>query len=361
MSDDKKKNPRGVYEKNPGSGVWYVRFKDENGRLHREGVGSKSLAEKVYHIRKAEVAKRRFIPEATQHTFGSLVDDAVRLLKTQHRGKYGDKPCKLGRFAIVREWWGQRSASSLTASDISDKLGEHCKTPATRNRYRAVVSRVYSLAVKNGKALRNPARGVDLLEENNERTRQLEANEETILRKAMRKLCPEREPEFDLALNSGMRWEEQYTLTWDRVDLKYNQLTINRSKHGKRRFVELNAAAVSALKQLRILHPESALVCPDGEEHRYWWDAVRAEAKLDEYFRWHDLRHTFASRLVRRGVSLYAISELLGHKTLVMTKRYAHLDRADLRKAVAQLVQPGIPTGIPAELDADTPTSGTIN
>lgn len=102
-------------------------------------------------------------------------------------------------------------------------------------------------------------------------------------------------------------------------------------------------------------------MCPGGEDHRYWWDAVRAEAKLDEYFRWHDLRHTFASRLVRRGVSLYAISELLGHKTLMMTKRYAHLDRADLHKAVQQLDQTGILTGIPATLDEDTPTSGTIN
>lgn len=361
MNDDKK-NPRGVYERNPGSGVWYVRFKDETGRLIREKVGAKSLAEKVYHIRRAEVAKRRFIPEATLHSFGALVDDAVRLLKTKHRGKYGEsKPCKLGRFAIVREWWGDRPASSITASDISDKLGEHCKTPATRNRYRATISRVYSIALKNEKVQKNPARAVDLLEENNERIRCLADDEETRLRKAMRKLCPDREPEFDLALYSGIRHTEQYELTWDRADLKQGQLTIDRSKHGKHRFVELNDAAVAALKQLRALHPESALVCPDGEAHREWWDAVRKEAKLAEYFRWHDIRHTYASRLVRKGVSLYSISELLGHKTLATTKRYAHLDRPHLRQAVKQLDQPSIPAGIPAILDEDTPTSGTIN
>lgn len=167
----------------------------------------------------------------------------------------------------------------------------------------------------------------------------------------------------DLAVNTGMRWAEQYELRWECVDWNHDQLTIGRSKHGKRRFVELNADALAALNRLRVLNPKSSLVCPDGDAHREWWEGVRAEAKLED-FRWHDLRHTFATRLVRNGVSLYEISELLGHKTLVMTRRYAHLDRAHLRRAVDRLVQPGKSGGHPGDhprLETITPVSRTIH
>jgi integrase len=362
MSDDKR-NPRGVFERRPGTGVWYARYKDENGRLYRERVGPKSLAVKVYHKRKTEIASRKFFPEAAQHTFASLCDDAIRFLKARHRQRYGDaRPFRSGRFEIVKKWFGERLATSITASDISAKIGEQCKAAATHNRYRATVSRVYSLAIRNGKAQRNPARDLDLLPENNARTRCLSMDEETNLRAAIRKLCPNRVHELDLALNTGMRWAEQYELTWECVDLKHDQLMIGRSKHGERRFVELNANALTALDRLLALNPTASLVCPDADAHREWWDAVRNEAKLTD-FRWHDLRHTFATRLVRDGVSLYEISELLGHKTLVMTRRYAHLDRAHLRRAVDRLVhvgKPGSHSSDHASLETVEPASRII-
>jgi integrase len=154
------------------------------------------------------------------------------------------------------------------------------------------------------------------------------------LRAVIHKKFPEREPEFDLALNTGLRIEE-YSLRWQNVDWEQRRLAIP-GKGKKLRHVPLNVAALDALAKRRKLAPDSELVCPGLEDHRAWWDAVRAEASID-YACWHDLRHTFASRLVMNGVDIYRVKELLGHGSVVTTERYAHLSSRHLHAAFEKL------------------------
>jgi site-specific recombinase XerD len=135
-----------------------------------------------------------------------------------------------------------------------------------------------------------------------------------------------------------MRWSEQYGLRWTQVDLKRNNITLLESKSGSKQYVKITSAARRALDELRARARGSEFVCPNQDEwtHRQWWDAARKESKISD-FHWHDLRRTFASRLVMNGVDIYTVNRLMRHETLQITKRYAHLADAHLQQSVERL------------------------
>jgi integrase len=165
----------------------------------------------------------------------------------------------------------------------------------------------------------------------------LEPEEETKLRGKICELCPEHEAEFDLALHTGRRRGEQYRLRWQDVDLKRNFVTA-RSRHGEARRIQINTIARGALLRLRERGDGAGYVCsgyegPRARDWRHWFEDVIEKAQISD-FRWHDLRHTFASRLVMAGVPLRAVQVLMGHKCIETTLRYSHLGETELHKAV---------------------------
>jgi len=116
---------------------------------------------------------------------------------------------------------------------------------------------------------------------------------------------------------------------------------LSKTKNGKRRFVHLNTSAQAAVNLLRKQDGHSNQVCAsDG----IWFKQVLRKAGI-EHFRWHDLRHTFASRLCMAGVDLRTIQELMGHESISMTVRYAHLSESHLQKAIEQIAAPA-PSGL---------------
>jgi integrase len=155
-------------------------------------------------------------------------------------------------------------------------------------------------------------------------------------------------PEFEIALHTGMRPSEQYGLDWPRVDLKRNFVSLPKTKTGKPRHIRVNAVAVAAFNvlQQRSLNGEGRVfVTIQGhplQGYKHWFDSAVAEAGLRD-FTWYCLRHTFASRLAMAGVDLLTISELMGHRTIQMTKRYAHLAPAHNQNAVDRLVSFQLP------------------
>ena len=339
----KDKSERGIYRRGK---VWYVRYADQSGKVRAEAVGpSKGLALKAYQKRKTEVAERRWFP-ASGTPFEEIVDDAIARARENFKLNHPDKRFKLGNYAIVRRWFPGRAADSITPSEIAAKLASHTKCGATFNRLRVAISHAYKIAVENKKVQENPGRLVKLQKENNERVRYLnqffqkgKKSEETRLREALRELFPGKEPEVDLALHTGMRWGEQYRLRWEDVDLKRADIKIVRGKgSGRDEHVPLNAEARRALTRLKALARESEFVCPanDYDQHRDWWLAVLKAAGLDD-FHWHDLRHTFASRLVMNGVDVFTVCRLMRHKNISVTMRYAHLADKHLAAAVGRL------------------------
>ena len=336
------KKARGIYEKVRGTGIWWVRYADANGKIRREKTGNKSAAIKLYYKRKTEVLEGKKLPEklrARKVSFAELAKDALEYSKA-HKRSYRDDEVRMAR---LREWLGQRPAESVSPQEIERWLlakAEDLK-PATLNRYRALLSLVYRLAMQNGKVQSNPARLVRQRKEENGRIRFLSTEEELALRAAIRKDYLNREAELDLALNTGLRRSEQFGLTWDGVDFERRVLTVLRSKNGEARHIPLNDAAILALRSVEAYKNGSPYVflASDGTRlcsPRFWFSAAVEAAGLKD-FTWHCLRHTFASRLVMAGVDLRTVQELMGHKTIQMTVRYAHLAPQHRLAAVQRL------------------------
>jgi integrase len=152
-------------------------------------------------------------------------------------------------------------------------------------------------------------------------------------------------PMILLSINTGLRQGEVFSLKWENVNFERSLLTIEGAyaKSGKTRHIPLNSEAKSVLKLWQEQSNNSDFVFPSINNQPFntvkkSWRAIRDTANLKN-FRWHDMRHHFASRLVMAGVDLNTVRELLGHSDLAMTLRYAHLAPEHKANAVEKLVQ----------------------
>lgn len=150
-----------------------------------------------------------------------------------------------------------------------------------------------------------------------------------------------------LSLNTGLRRGELLSLSWDKINLEGALLTIGGAfaKSGKTRHIPLNETALQVLKDWKIQSPGSSnLVFFNHQTGEAFGNIKRAWANISkianiENFRWHDMRHHFASKLVMAGVDLNTVRELLGHADITMTLRYAHLAPEHKANAVAKLME----------------------
>ena len=170
----------------------------------------------------------------------------------------------------------------------------------------------------------------------------LTGEEDKKLRNVIEAKWPSHVAELDLAINTGILKGSQYGLTWDMVDWKGRMLNIPRTKNEEPIHVPLNDAALTALRVVHGLGDgrgrvfQSAKTGEPLENGRHWFDDAVIAAEINN-FRWHDLRHTVASRLRMKGAPLEDIADLLGHKSLTMTRRYAHLGPNKLHAVVSLL------------------------
>ncbi|MDZ4328227.1 MAG: site-specific integrase [Pseudomonas sp.] len=140
-----------------------------------------------------------------------------------------------------------------------------------------------------------------------------------------------------LAINTGLRRGELLSLRWADVDLDGKLLTVRaeQAKSGRQRHVPLNAEAHAVLHSWKQQGNGDAQIFQPVDVKTAWNSLMRKAGVAD--FRFHDLRHTFASKLVTKGVDLNTVRELLGHGDIKMTLRYAHLAPAHIAAAVARL------------------------
>ena len=206
--------------------------------------------------------------------------------------------------------------------------------PATINREMACMKHLYTVAIKWGKTTRNPVKDVKLFKESNSRTRYLEFEEterligscEAYLRDIV-----------IIAVNTGMRMGEIFNLQWEHIDLKRKIIYLMETKNGDMREIPMNDRVAGTLFNIvqnadipYIFHNKQGK--PFTSVKKSFATALR-RSRISN-FRFHDLRHTFASHLAIKGIDLNTIRELLGHKSMRMTLRYAHLNQEHKQQAV---------------------------
>lgn len=220
---------------------------------------------------------------------------------------------------------------------------ETTRKPSTINRELQILSQIFSLAIKYAVTDTNPCREVALLPENNKRVRYLLDEEEPLL---FTTLVSPRDRLRDLvsvALGTGMRRGDQFNLRWEKVDFQRGVIYVPNSKTGKDYAVPMNEDVRAALLNRRSEdnHSEYVFVNPDtGKPYADVKKAFATACRLANIhdLHWHDLRHTFGTRLAEAGFSEATIAELMGHSDAKTTRRYTHgTDRA--KRAAVEAVR----------------------
>ena len=328
---------RGIVQKD---GEWWVRLYVA-GREKWYRCDSKSQAKTLYGRIKAEVREGKYFPERFVQA------KALTLRAWISRYLEGVTSRGLRNMRQYGRFWSKLLGRRLLTEISSDELRHiqaklHFKkkrAPRTINRYFGALRRILNLAIVEGYITTNPVKGVKFFPEPTGRLRFLSEGEISRLRE---KLAPDHWSVVAFALETGLRLSEQFHARWDCVNLEQGVLTVPLSKSGRTRHVILSEAALTILRGLSswMLSPylfPSPLSAAQPMQGRHFvvkvYDpALKAAGIIDAT--WHTLRHTFASRAVMAGVDIRTVQELMGHSTITMTMRYAHLSPAHLRQAV---------------------------
>ncbi len=255
-------------------------------------------------------------------------------------------------------WWkkhlGSYAIGKISSFLISQKLlylSQQTNTrgkvasPATLNRYRSSLSCVFKAASDDWRMIKeSPIPKVRKRKEPRGRVRFLSLDEKQhLLQASLNSTSPFLYTIVVLALATGMRKGEILNLQWSHLDLDKGRAILHETKNGERRTASLTGHALTILREYanRPRHFCSPYVFPSTfgsksiQIRTSWLTAVQL-ARLSDFL-FHDLRHTFASYLAMNGATLAEIAEALGHKTLAMVKRYAHLTEEHTRSIIAKM------------------------
>ena len=326
--------PRGVYEKVPGSKIYWIRYTGADGKLHRQPIGTLSAAKEAVEARRVEKRQGK-PPRITRNgsrklTFAELVLDAKKFLKSQRSEAHAyDIGLKFERMLAA---FGKCDAMSITREEILEWLDSQAELhewgDATRNRYVAAFSLIYTVAGPDGnkKLAMRPWGIISRRQEDNSRVRFLSPAEEAAITAELRDRYPAYLPVFILLIHTGAR-----TSQVGDYDPRTGLITIHQRKDKrkpKRRYVPATPMAIEAYKSLAAGKKKGDHLCNNSQggalyELRYWLvPSIEAAGVTD--FTPHDCRHTAASRWVMEGVPLAAVAKYLGD-SVEMVMRYSHL------------------------------------
>jgi|TARA_B100002003_G_C14056809_1_gene508876 integrase len=318
---------KGIYQRGR---IWWIRYTGCDGKMRFETTKSTSfkVAEKLLIQKKNDVMEGRNPDKRIKnYAFRELAmhysDWATRQKSFKSKEgfirqlvlEFGNCPLKKISTMYIEKWQTERL--------IVNK-------PATVNRLLATLKHMFTKALEWEMVTEETAqkiRRVRLLREDNKRLKFLTVEE---CQRLIGCCTPHLKPIVVVALQTGMRKGEILNLMWEQVDLRHGLILLDTTtKNGERREIPIN----KTLREMFNKMPhsiESIFVFTDlktGEPYKEVKKGFKTALKKAgiNNFRFHDLRHTFASHLVMAGIDLVTVKELLGHKSLSMTLRYAHL------------------------------------
>lgn len=340
----------GVRVKPSGIKSYIIQYRD--GRqscrmtLGRHGVLTPDEARKAARIELGKVAKggnpaRDKKSEREAPTMREFADDYMERHAIPNKRPQPAREDRSMLDRIVLPKLGARKVKDVSRRDVETLLLSMKETPYKGNRVRALLSKMFSLAVGWCWRADNPVTGIPKFQEH-KRDRWLRNEELARLGKALDESPNQRAANLvRLLLLTGARRGEAMTATWDQFDMKRGVWTkpAHTTKQKRIEHVPLSSQAVALLAAIRekadaenpYVFPGNAPDMPINDIKRFW-ASIRTEAGLGDV-RLHDLRHTYASHLVSAGESLAIVGRLLGHTQPQTTQRYAHLADDPLRAA----------------------------
>jgi len=315
--------------------TWYIDYYVD-GQRKRESVGSsRKMAEKVLAKRKVQIAEGRFldIENKAKISFENLSRQYLEYAKTNKISWSRDALS----IKVLSRWFGGKPLFKTTSLAIEKFKSERRQevTAASVNRELACLKHMFTKAIHWKLASANPVKMVKLFREDNARLRYLTKEEIGLL---LNECANHVKPIVLIALFTGMRKSEILNLKWDDLDFKLRLIYVCNTKNGYTKEIPMSAHVFNALKKLPFR--SQYIFCNETGNRiagfRKAFTSAVKRAKIKNFV-FHDLRHTFASHLVMNGVDLLTVKELMGHRTISMTLRYAHLSPKHKRNAVESL------------------------
>jgi len=328
-----------------GHDRWYLDYRSRQGERRREVARhGRTRAEALLALqsRIAQEFNKEFpgntIPGKTAEclTFDDL---AARYLSDYAEKEKNNPATDKYRLPPISRSLGRTKLAEITRTMILEHRAHRLKdgcSKSTTNRELALLSKMFNWAEEQGYSRGNPAKGIKKFSEADAiRTRVLSKKEEAGL---IEELAPHVRPIALAALNTGLRYRELLNLPWKNVDLEKNRLKVERTKSGKARIVPINSLLHELFDRLKLLRANGlGRIFPFKSVRTAFENACR-RAKIED-FHFHDLRRTFGTRLLEKGVDIVTISKLLGHSSVLVTQRYLHPSDALSDEAVEKLVE----------------------
>ncbi|MBZ5634898.1 MAG: site-specific integrase [Acidobacteriia bacterium] len=338
---------RGIYRR--GNIFWIV-YKAGH-RLIRESTGSsdRKLAIGALDKRRAEVFEGRWVGRArdVRTPLSEAIQEFMTVYSKPRKASSRDDQIILNRLqAFIGPNGYLQDIDRHTVEQFQLRILDRGASKARVNRYTAILKCFFNRFVDWGKLKSNPCRGIRLYPET-ARTHWLEKGQLDALLDS----CSDRlRPIIQIAVLTGLRRGDILRLTWDRIDFNQHVIQIVQSKTGTPLVLPMSEVLEDVLRRIPQFSDSPYVFHEDGERlRRFGWARTDFQKAIKAAglggTRMHDLRHTAATQLRRLGCDLPVIQQLLGHRTIRTTLRYAHVHPTELRDAMGKLGEKLLPRG----------------
>lgn len=321
-----------VYCKN---GRWYYNFMIDGERFHKsiKGCTSHKDALKVENVVKTELMRSNY--ELVEKVKTTTLQEAVDLYKEYSKANKKSYELDVLFCRVFIEVFGKNTKlKDITPQKIERFKGDRMtkNSNATVNRYLEALSKLFNLAISYDLAKENPMTKVKKLRQKNYKIRFLTKDEEKRLFEVLEKNEQywHLKPIILCSLLAGMRYGEIINLKWHNVDFHTNHIELLETKSGKARKIPISNKLMNELLKLKVnKHPTLDYIFINPATDTKYIDVKKGYRNLLKKaeisnFRFHDLRHTAATRMTEMGIDLAVVQEILGHSDIKTTMRYAH-------------------------------------
>ncbi|MCB0263814.1 MAG: site-specific integrase [Calditrichia bacterium] len=316
--------------------VWVYNFM-YNGKRYCKVAGA--TKEQAY---RAELKKREELFEAEIGLVPMINDLTIDEFSMKYLKRCSHKKSikrdELSVRTLLRYFQGMK-LSEIKPNQIQDYILARLakgKRGSTVNRELACLKTMFNLAIKWENARKNPVRDVEFQKEPPGRVRYLKAEEG---KRLIDCAADHLKPIIIVALYTGMRLSEILTLKWSQIhinDEEHPFIELTETKNNKVRFIELNEDTISEINKLRGNGSEYVFLSDRNKPMKRITKSFHTALKKAgiDNFRFHDLRHTFASHYLMDGGDLLSLKDILGHSSIKMVDRYTHFSRIFKRKQI---------------------------